>query len=81
MTTHASKETVAARLAQLPYLPMENICKFYEVESIDKLPANKFLRCKQAITKKITAKRVFNVANHLFCCLELLSSGNGNGVN
>lgn len=25
MTTHASKETVAARLAQLPYLPMENL--------------------------------------------------------
>lgn len=25
MTTHASKEAVAARLAQLPYLPMENL--------------------------------------------------------
>lgn len=30
MTTHASQETVAARLAQLPYLPMENLWALWD---------------------------------------------------
>ena len=30
MTTHASQESVAARLAQLPYLPMENLWALWD---------------------------------------------------
>src|SRR3546814_9738097 len=39
MTTHASKETVAARLAQLPYLPMENIWALWD-QYFDRRPGH-----------------------------------------
>lgn len=40
-------------LASQAGMPMEAVCKFYNVESIDMLPESKFLRCKKAITKHI----------------------------
>ena len=39
MTTHASKETVAARLAQLPYLPMENLWALWD-QYFDRRPGH-----------------------------------------
>lgn len=39
MTTHASQETVAARLAQLPYLPMENLWALWD-QYFDRRPGH-----------------------------------------
>ena len=39
MTTHASQETVAARLAQLPYLPMENLWALWD-QHFDRRPGH-----------------------------------------
>lgn len=42
-----------ANLAKEAELPIDNVCKFYGIKSIEELPADKFLRCRKAITKKI----------------------------